>query len=444
MKFKNRLYSFLNRDVFVRSIFRGGRYRLLTKPEEIKSFQVERFNVVWSDAFSNIPFYRDWKNKYNLPEKISSLEELAQWPLISKRNLQENKQSLLRDNKKPTGYIKTGGSTGEPLHLPTWEDTETSPSMWLGRAAYGIEPGMKIFLIWGHHHLYGKGIKRQLNLVKRSLKDWLSNMKRVSAYDISENAMSLVFKEYNQFSPEFIIGFSASVLSFVRVNQKEKEQQNFKIKAVLCSAGPLSVSENQEISSFFNAPVCMEYGSAECGVMAYTIPSSSEYITFWDTHLLQGMKDEFGEVKNIVTRLTDCYFPLIRYDIGDYLELENDVDFNSVCKIKTVKGRPSDMVRLNDGTTFFGAAVGDCVKQIQTIVANQLHVYQNGVQLNVTAIQPLTESDFSLIKLRLTTIIPGLKTQNLIITQTEQLQKTIGGKTPLVVYHESDLINRRD
>jgi len=440
MNLKNRLYSFLNRDVFLQTILRAGRYRTIITPEDIKSYQIKRFNIVWKDAFSNIPFYIEWKKKHHLPDKILDLEELVNWPVVTKKKLQENRQSLLRNNIKPTGYIKTGGSTGEPLHLPTWSDRETSPSMWLGRAAYGIEPGTKTFLIWGHHHLYGKGILRRINVSKRIAKDWLSNMKRISAYDISENAMFKAFYKFNKFQPEFIIGFSASVLSFVRVNRNNKEQRNFKIKAVLCTAGPLSVSETEEISLFFNAPVCMEYGSAECGVIAYTEPGNKEYIAFWDTHLLQGIKDDFGEIKNIVTRLTNCYFPLIRYDIGDYLEFKNEFDFNSIYKIKIVKGRPSDMVKLNDGTAFFGAIIGDCVKQVETVVANQLNVYQNGIIINVVALKHLQESELSLIKSRLISIVPGLQKHNVIITQVEDLHKTIAGKIPLVVYHETNVV----
>jgi phenylacetate-CoA ligase len=396
--------------------------------------------MVWKDAFSNIPFYIEWKKKHHLPDKILDLEELVNWPVVTKRDLQENRQSLFRNNIKPTGYIKTGGSTGEPLHLPTWSDRETSPSMWLGRAAYCIEPGTKIFLIWGHHHLYGKGILRLINITKRIVKDWLSNMKRVSAYDLSENAMSGVFDKFNKFHPELLIGYSPSILSFVRINRNRKEQQNCKVKAVLCTAGPLSVSETEEISLFFNAPVCMEYGSAECGVMAYTETGNKEYIAFWDTHLLQGIKDDFGEIKNIVTSLSNCYFPLIRYDIGDYLEFENEPDFNSIYRVKTVKGRPSDIVRLKDGTTFSGIGIGDCVKQVETVVANQLNVYQNGIIIKVVALKQLQGSELSLIKSRLISIVPDLQKHNVIITQVEDLHKTIAGKTPLVVYHETNVV----
>lgn len=440
MNIKRRLYGSLNTDVFIQSISRGGRYRVFKTQEYFKSYQIERFNVVWKDAFTNIPFYREWKKKHNLPDKISCLTELSNWPIVTKRTLQGNMNILLRDNIKPKGFIKTSGSTGEPLHLPTWKDNETSPSMWLGRAAYGIEPGMKTFLIWGHHHLYGKGIWRQIYILRRVILDWFSNMKRVSAYDISENAMSLAFNKCNKFQPEFIIGFSAAVLSFVRANRIKKEQQNYKIKAVLCTAGPLSITEAEEISFFFNAPVCMEYGSAECGVMAYSEPSNNNYMVFWDTHLLQGIKDDFGKLKNIVTQLTNCYFPLIRYDIGDYLEVENDIDCNSIFKIKSVVGRTNDMVQLSDGTTFFGALIGDCIKQVQSITANQLHVFQNGIRIDVTVLKPLSESELSLIKTRLTNVVPGLKKYKVLITEVDQLFRTIGGKTPLVVNHVSILI----
>ena len=439
MNFKGRFYSFLNRKVFIQSVIRGARYRSYSTLEEIKAFQTKQFNVVWQDAFTNIPFYMEWKKKYNLPEKILCLNELDKWPILTKKNLQVNKSILTRKGIKPKGQIKTGGSTGEPLHLPTWTDNVTSASMWLGRGIYGIQPGDKTFLIWGHHHLYGKDINRLINITFRRLKDWLSNMKRVSAYDLSKSAMKNAFNKYKIFHPSVIIGFSPSVLSFVRINKGFQKEQSHFPKAVICTAGPLSIDEKEEIQSFFNAPVCMEYGSAECGVMAYTEPITGQYITSWDTHLIQGIKDEFGELKNIVTRLTSCYLPLIRYDIGDYLEIENSIDLNTIIKIKNVNGRPSDMVHLKDGTSFVGALVGDCVKQVEVVTANQLHVFNNCICIHLVALNLLSESDFILIKNRLKTVVPELVNYSIIIKQVEELTKTVGGKTPLVVQHKSNL-----
>ena len=63
----------------------------------------------------------------------------------------------------------------------------------------------------------------------------------------------------------------------------------------------------------------MEYGSVECGLMAHTRPSDGNYFVFWTTRLLQADKQGDGQYRNLVTRLTRTYVPLIRYDIGDYL-----------------------------------------------------------------------------------------------------------------------------
>ena len=441
LEFKKRLYSALNRQVFIRSLLRGSRYRLITERQEIELFQLEKFNEVWNDAYSNIPFYSEWKLKHKLPDNISSLSELTSWPILKKIDLQENKDKLIRKDVKPSGYLKTGGSTGEPLHLPTWEDTETGSSMWLGRAAYGIEPGMKTFLIWGHHHLYGKGFKRQINILKRKLKDWLSNMYRVSAYDLSEEAMGQAFDKYKHFSPEFIIGFSPSVLSFCRINKKRKNECKMHPKAVLCTAGPLSVSEMEEISLFFQAPVCMEYGSVECAVMAYTEPHEEVYKVFWDTHLIQGTKDDVGEVKNIVTRLAPCYVPMIRYDIGDYLEIRHDESLDSIIRIETVKGRPSDIVQLANSTAFSASLIGDCVKQVDGVIANQLHAFRNGICIDVVAMRELSEPDFSLVKQCMLTVVPGLEYSDIVLKQVDSLQKTVGGKTPLVIQHECEMFS---
>ena len=37
--------------------------------------------------------------------------------------------------------------------------------------------------------------------------------------------------------------------------------------------------------------------SVECGVMAYSISDCSHYNVFWNTHLIQGFKEEHGDVK---------------------------------------------------------------------------------------------------------------------------------------------------
>ena len=405
--------------------------------QAIEAAQVEAFNRLWKDAVEHIQFYKRWQKKYDLPDSVGRLDELVSWPILTKTDLRDT-QAFVRDNAPlPKGRIMTGGSTGEPVRLPSWGDNVTGISQIIGRMAYGIMPGDKTFLLWGHEHLYGTGIKRKINTFKRRLKDWVANWRRVSAYDLSESAMKSAYLEFAKFRPKFVIGFSPAVLAFVRHNKGKKGSVN-SVRTILCTAGPLTKEEKHEIEEFFGGVVCMEYGSVECGVMAYTRPSDGWYNVFWNTHLLQSQRQPDGEYKNIVTRLTDCYVPLIRYDIGDYLDLDQAFDADnarSVLEIRTVKGRPSEMINFKCGVSFFGALIGDCVKQVPEIIGSQIAVDENAdkLEIRITAANPLGEDKLALVKNRFELTVSGAQKVDVSVVQVEKLYTTVGGKVPRVV-----------
>jgi len=404
---------------------------------EIERKQVLSFNRIWERALTNVLFYRDWKCKFSLPDAINNLSELDDWPVLTKSDLRDLSKFSRSDVPEPKGRIITGGSTGEPVRLPSWNDWSTGVSQTIGRRAYGVEPGDKMFMLWGHEHLYGTGFNRKINIYKRRFKDWLANWKRVSAYDLSVDAMRAAFVMFEKFQPKAVLGFSPAVLAFVRHN-KDRTRTVKSVKVVICSAGPLSASEKQEIEAFFGAKVCMEYGSVECGVMAYTRPEDGRYYTFWNTHLIQAQKDDSGNYKALVTRLVDCYVPLIRYDIGDYLDLEGeDVDEckRSVLGMKDVLGRPSEMISFACGVSFFGALIGDCVKQVPTVLSSQIAVDEakNILEIRVTADGELSGDDLMLIKNRFELTVADAHKIDVRIVQVEKLQMTNGGKVPRVV-----------
>ena len=430
------ILAFLSQPVYSQVLRRGALYRTIMQRDRIEDYQLGHFNEVWVDAWTNLPFYRQWKDENHLPDGITDLRELSEWPIVRKHDLQTAGDMLLRCGIKPTHYLKTGGSTGQPLCLGAWQDGGiASSSQWLGRAAYGYYPGIRTFLLWGHEHLYGTGVGRRVKVLERRVKDRLSNICRVSAYDLSAEAMERAFAQFEAYRPDCVIGFAAAVLAFSRVNAARGERVQRRPQFVMCTAGPLSKSEKGEIEGFFGANVCMEYGSVECSVMGYTEPGSSGYGVFWDTHLIQGEKDPEGGCRNIVTRLTSCYVPLIRYDVGDYIDIEADAD--SHLRLVDVKGRPSDIVRLSDGTAFFGALIGDCVKQVDGVLANQVFVYANGIEIHVTSSRALTPGDFAVIRNRLEIVVPRLRIEKVKIQSVPSLMVTVGGKVPLVVHCEN-------
>lgn len=397
---------------------------------EVRGYQIACFNDVWKDAYNNIPFYLQWKTKYHLPDSISDLVELEKWPILSKADIRENIKFVKRSIPSHT-YAITSGSTGVPLKIPVWHDSQSKINMWIGRAANGICPDVKTFLIWGHHHLYGTGLSRIKNIIVRQLKDYILDYKRVSAYDTSVKAMNLAYEKYLTYKPDFFIGYSSSVLSFVRCNKNKPNPWSPKL--VLCTAGPLSSKEKQEIKDFFHSSLCMEYGSVECGVMAYSVSDCSHYNVFWNTHLLQGFEDEQGGTKNIVTTLTKKYFPLIRYDIGDYLDLPDGQDLSSISKINSIIGRPTDIVTLKNGVSFFAMLIEACVEDLDGIVTHQLIVRESELEILLVGSRKFIESDYLSVRKKIFAVVPNIQDYPLYIRQVEELNKNKGGKTPIVI-----------
>lgn len=415
--------------------------------EARERYQIERFNAVWKVARENVPFYQKWQAEYELPDVVEDLDELKDWPILTKADLRKLEDFKRTDVSYPTGHILTGGSTGEPVRLPSWGDSMSGVSQMMGRAAYGIELGDRAFLLWGHEHLYGTGFKRKINAYKRRFKDWLAGWTRVSAYDLGVDAMQRAYAKLVKAQPKFIIGFSPAVLAFVRQNAAQAHKVS-SVRVILCTAGPLTPDEKREIVDFFTLipnpqsvipKLCMEYGSVECAIMAYARPSDGEYDVFWNTHLMQAVKQTDGEYKNIVTRLTDCYVPLIRYDIGDYLDLGDNVDeaavARSVLHFRSVKGRPSEMLKFKCGVSFFGALIGDCVKQVPEVLSSQIAVNedQNLLEIRITANGSLAQASLGLIKNRFELTVANADKLSIKVVQVPKLSTTVGGKTPRVV-----------
>ena len=414
-------------------------YSSIINEKQIQEYQWRKFNEIWRDAYNDIPFYERWKNTHSLPDQIKSLDELSNWPILTKKEIQDNANFFIRKSKYPDYYMLTGGSTGQPLRVPyAHKQYGIAANQWIGRAKYKVYPETRTFLIWGHHHLYGKGLKSYVKKQLRKSKDWIMNSYRVAAYDLSTKKMQEAAQKMITFCPEAVIGYSAAVLAFCRTNSMNQEKiVKLGINCIICSAGPLSKEEQYEISVFFNAPLCMEYGSLECGVMAYTNPNTSNYDVFWNTHLIETQKDSFG-YKNIVTHLIPQYFTLIRYDIGDYFELTNDDDYNlRPLSVKTVIGRPSDIVSLPDGTSFWSNIIGASVKQVNKVIASQLYVENNSIEIHVVLSDLLNDNDINLIKNRCYTIVPSLKNIKLEVVEKQELHKTLAGKIPMVIYSDA-------
>lgn len=152
-----------------------------------------------------------------MPNRISCLSDLLDFPVITKRVIQ-NSQGLIFQSGKIKRDISTGGSTGEPVRFPVHskDAVPVYADMYVGRSWYGIEPLDRMLLFWGHSHLFGTGLKGVLNTYKRRFYDYLLDVKRLNAYDMSHQTISQYYDIYRQTKPSVILGYTSCLYKLAK------------------------------------------------------------------------------------------------------------------------------------------------------------------------------------------------------------------------------------
>ncbi len=422
--------------IFRRCLAKNDLYSHFRDRSQIEAYQVDRFNDIWREASTNVPIYADMRKQFGLPDRITSLEDLNDWPVITRRELRDAGELLTRQDCSPDTMSMTGGTTGEPMRFGKFhcQDTEALANAWVGRSRYGVRPDMKYFLLWGHSHGLGKGLGRLSKLLLRKVKDAVLGCTRCNAYDLSPARLRKYFKTLAHRRAKVFIGYSAATLAFCRANRDQEAQcHRLHLQCAICSAGPLSMDERREISEFFNAPVCMEYGSVECGVMAYTRPDTDLYGVFWDTHLLQPLDHRNdGTARVIVTGLSPSYLPLIRYDLGDLVQLDGEAT-QSILNFDSIVGRPDYAITFANGVVLHSSLLRHTIRKCRKVLAGQAVVSPSKIVLRVIVGQELSQQEKDSMGQRIFTQLPRLKGITIEVQEVSQLDKTPAGKVRLLI-----------
>lgn len=312
--------------------------------EFIRDYQLRAFNKMWAKAKREIPFYQWWSDEHKLPDRLSSLDDLTLFPVLTKEILQKNKLLIFgaQHNHKT---VSTGGSTGQPTEFITskkQKDIEYA-NTYLGRHDFGIAPMDKTILFWGHSHLFGPGVWGQINQFKRMLADRLISTTRLNAYDLTLDTVAGYVKRLSNETAVSMIGYTSIIYKIARYivdNQVNFECQR-DLRAVIVTAETVTTRDVEVISTAFNVPVVIEYGMAETSVVAYSTLEGRGLRIFWDSFIAQ--TDKKNQLN--LTTIYDREFPLINYETKDIVEPLVQAG-TSLVRIENIKGRARDNVTL--------------------------------------------------------------------------------------------------
>lgn len=337
-------YTFGHRR-FKRGTSRSTWYAKDVSRREAESYQVEKFNLVWGRALKEVAFYQSWMNEHNLPEQISSLSELQEFPLLTKAIMVERHDEIFTDSKSNaiTSAYSTGGTTGTPTRYPKGpgEQEIGYANSYMARGWWGIRPFDSYVHIWGHAHLFGNSRFAKL---KRYLQDFLVNSHRLNAYDMTPEALASHAKIIIRRNPTYLVGYTSAIFRIARYIQENgiDTSRLQRIRAIIVTAETVTQSDVDLISSVFKAPVVIEYGAAETGVMAYSRVTSWPLQVLWRSFIVTTTDD----CRMIVTTLENRIFPLINYSIGDNAE-GGDQEGGNALTLGAITGRSQDSVTVS-------------------------------------------------------------------------------------------------
>lgn len=407
-------------------------------PSRIADYQLERVNALWSEATRTVPYYRDLLRERHLPACFDSLGQYVTLvPPLTKDAFRNRDVPCWRQKPGPDSERITGGSTAEPVQLPTWrkEYEENRLDPWLGRSWYGIRPDDRLLLYWGHSHLLGERWRGKINGWVRFAKDLAQNYRRHSSYDMTRTAFVGAGRRLLECGARFVIGYSCYLDGLARTNAGLASAfAGLRLKAVIGAAEgfPFEDSETR-IAEVFGAPVGMEYGSVETGLVAHTHPDGG-YRVFWNSYLLEFSPGSASQ-EVVVTSLFRRCTPLFRYRLHDRYELSDasrHVAGCSVLSFDRVIGRSNHFIRLPDGRRLHSEAVTHVVRGNPKITGYQFVSWKDRVTLNVTTREPMENAEIRSIR-DAAGRIDSQFGEMLRIRDVPDLERTVAGKTPMIL-----------
>lgn len=312
--------------------------------EEKKSYQLLELKSLLSYCYDNVPYYRDIfiENKWD-PRDFKTVEDLKNFPVLTKKIIIENRDRLIADNRKlDRAYpITTSGSSGDKLEFFVDDDTLKKEAAFNMRAY--LEQGAKMYdtpSVWLRRYV-PKDSDSPLWYYDHELKRLY-----MSAYHLNSQTIKLYIDKINSGNYQTICTYPSSAYILACLC----EENNLHLKNVK----KIHVTSEKMLNQWYDKVVDV-LGIIPCGHYGQMEKVSFMHQTEWSRDYNQNYEygvDEFydngdGTFGLIATGFLNYYMPFIRYRTEDTFVLEDGV-------VKEINGRSSDILVSASGSRLPG------------------------------------------------------------------------------------------
>jgi len=321
-------------------------------------------------------------------------------PILKKSDCQIPLSERLSDgfSLKNTHIHKTSGSSGTPLIFA--KDKYTHALTWANfldkYAQFGIYSNSK------QARFYGIPLSG-MPYYKERVKDFLANRYRFSAFDLTTEQFEQNIEKFKTTAFQYVNGYTSVIVQFAKYLRTKRlilKDICPSLKICIVTAEMLFKSDKMLLETQFDIPVINEYGSAELGLISFNniknewiVNGEDLFVEILDENDQHIPFEEEGRL--IITSLYNKAHPFIRYEIGDIGAFTKSRS-NKSRKLKTLKGRTSDIIKLPSGKKSAGLTFYYITK---TIIDNNTDVKEFIIeQHKINEFLILYKSDKELIK----------------------------------------------
>ena len=389
--------------------------------------RLERLNDRWCTAVHEAGYYRELARKLGLPERFDSLQEFAEVVPVTPRQAVRDRPDDFRLPERRRGkWMTTGGSTGVPTRVFWGLDghLESLRDQYWARSWWGVGVFDRQAMLWGHATSHGTGLAGWGRKMLVPLIDGLRRRMRLSAYRLDHESLRAYFDRIAAFRPVSLYAYGSAAHLLAIANRGRRGPDSLKV--AFLAAEPIQDAFRESIGDVFGCPCAGEYGSIDCGMIAYEHPAG-KYRVFERSVVVETVPRD-GEYGILVTQLRDTGYPLFRYEVGDMTPAALSCGADGAEVLEAVSGRCYDVLRSPAGAACYGGAVTQILKQLADVA---LFTVRQGRDFSLTIlVQTVSGGDISedgkrFVATEIAKVLPGVAVG---IRTVPEMERTAAGK----------------
>lgn len=317
-----------------------------TRLAQQAQYAERRFHNIVSFARKHSPFYASRLAEFDTTVPFN--EAVQKLPFLEKADLIKHIDRIITHKSKLSSVKTTGGSTGEPVKLYKNPDAlaRERVATWRSYGWAGVSIGDRQARFWGVPH-------GSLDSYKARLIDFVSNRRRLSAFDLSDDELRAHYQKLQRFKPKYLYGYVSAIEALTHYVEKEGLPRVNSIKCVITTSEVLTEAVRKHIERIWGVNVFNEYGCGEVGSIAHECEHGRLHVVADNMYL--ELVDEHDRPSNTGQIVVTDYFneatPMIRYKVGDYATW-SDEDCpcgRTLPVLKNIHGRAYDIIKTPTG-----------------------------------------------------------------------------------------------